>query len=152
MMTAFAKAVTIGLRKGVPLDEYVETFTFTRFEPNGMTSHPNVKTCTSVLDFVFRVLGMEYLGKTDIVHVQPTHQLQKDTRKDAGSLKTGEIKADARQELAQVAADASTNNALSNQLSKMMGDAPACNTCGNITVRSGSCYKCLSCGNSLGCS
>ena len=152
MMTAFAKAVTIGLRKGVPLDEYVETFTFTRFEPNGMTSHPNVKTCTSVLDFVFRVLGMEYLGKTDIVHVQPTHQLQKDTQKDAGSLKTGEIKADARQELAQVAADASTNNALSNQLSKMMGDAPACNTCGNITVRSGSCYKCLSCGNSLGCS
>ena len=152
MMTAFAKAVTIGLRKGVPLDEYVETFTFTRFEPNGMTSHPNVKTCTSVLDFVFRVLGMEYLGKTDIVHVQPTHQLQKDTRKDAGFLRTGEIKADARQELAQVAADASTNNALSNQLSKMMGDAPACNTCGNITVRSGSCYKCLSCGNSLGCS
>src|SRR3989338_1580556 len=114
MMTAFAKAVTIGLRKGVPLDEYVETFTFTRFEPNGMTSHPNVKTCTSVLDFVFRVLGMEYLGKTDIVHVQPTHQLQK----DRGAIGT-EIKADARQEVAQVAVDVSTNNALSNQLSKM---------------------------------
>lgn len=155
MMTAFAKAVTIGLRKGVPLDEYVETFTFTRFEPNGMTSHPNVKTCTSVLDFVFRVLGMEYLGKTDIVHVQPSHVLQKDQQgKKEAQLDVQSDVRDARQEAAQiaVASEPNTSSALSNQLSKMMGDAPACNTCGNITVRSGSCYKCLSCGNSLGCS
>src|SRR5690606_29857856 len=53
--------------------EYVDTFTFVRFEPQGMVSgHPNIKLATSVIDFVFRVLGMEYLGRTDLVQIAPS--------------------------------------------------------------------------------
>lgn len=64
-------AVSLGLQHGVPLEEYVNVFTFTRFEPQGMVDHPNIKTSTSVIDFIFRVLGLEYLNRTDFVHVKP---------------------------------------------------------------------------------
>lgn len=170
MMTAFSKAVTLGLRHGVPLQQFVDNFTFTRFEPQGMTSHPNVKTCTSVVDFIFRVLGMEYLGKTDFVHVKPSHALQKDKGGESisapasttSATPTAEPKVDIEQPITaegigseekdQSSQSLNEASALSNQLEQMMGDAPPCNTCGNITVRNGSCYRCLSCGNSMGCS
>ncbi|EQD80900.1 ribonucleotide-diphosphate reductase alpha subunit, partial [mine drainage metagenome] len=68
----FAIAVSKGLQYGVPLDEFVDTFTFTRFEPQGIVEgHPNIKLATSVIDFVFRVIGMEYLGRTDFVQIKP---------------------------------------------------------------------------------
>ena len=72
MMNCFAISVSLGLQYGVPLDEFVDKFTFTRFEPSGMvTGHPNVKMATSIVDYIFRVLGMEYLGRTDFVQVKP---------------------------------------------------------------------------------
>ena len=72
MMNCFAISVSLGLQHGVPLKEFVDCFTFTRFEPQGrVTNHPNIKMATSVVDFVFRVLAMEYLGNTDLVHVKP---------------------------------------------------------------------------------
>src|SRR5690606_2199481 len=73
MINSFAISISKGLQYGVPLKEYVDTFTFVRFEPQGMVAgHPNIKLATSVIDFVFRVLGMEYLGRTDLVQVAPT--------------------------------------------------------------------------------
>ena len=72
MINCFAIAVSKGLQYGVPLEEFVETFTFTRFEPQGMvTGHPNIKMATSIIDYVFRVLGLEYLGRTDLAQVPP---------------------------------------------------------------------------------
>jgi hypothetical protein len=72
LMNCFAIGVSIGLQYGVPLEEYVEKFTFSRFEPAGMVQlHPNIKHCTSIIDYVFRLLGLEYLGRTDIVQVPP---------------------------------------------------------------------------------
>jgi ribonucleoside-diphosphate reductase alpha chain len=71
VVNCFAIAVSIGLQYGVPLDEFVDKFVFTRFEPNGFVDHPNIKHCTSVIDYIFRVLGMEYLGRTDFVQVKP---------------------------------------------------------------------------------
>jgi ribonucleoside-diphosphate reductase alpha chain len=72
MMNCFAIAVSKGLQYGVPLAEFVETFTFTRFAPQGMVEgHPNLKMATSILDYVFRVLGIEYLGQHDLAHVKP---------------------------------------------------------------------------------
>jgi ribonucleoside-diphosphate reductase alpha chain len=71
LMNCFAIAVSIGLQYGVPLEEFVDKFVFTRFEPNGFVDHPNIKHCTSVIDYIFRVLGMEYLGRTDFVQVKP---------------------------------------------------------------------------------
>ncbi|MFQ5720235.1 MAG: vitamin B12-dependent ribonucleotide reductase, partial [Acidobacteriota bacterium] len=72
LMNCFAIAVSLGLQYGVPLEEYVDVFTFTRFEPQGPVSgHPNIKIATSLMDYVFRVLGYEYLGRTDFLQVKP---------------------------------------------------------------------------------
>ncbi|HBY47260.1 MAG TPA: vitamin B12-dependent ribonucleotide reductase, partial [Chloroflexi bacterium] len=72
LMNCFAIAVSKGLQYGVPLQEFVDTFTFTRFEPQGMVDgHPNIKMATSIIDYVFRVLGLEYLGRTDLVQIPP---------------------------------------------------------------------------------
>ena len=69
MLNCFAIAISIGLQYGVPLEEFVEKFVFTRFEPSGMVDHPNIKSATSIVDFIFRSLAYEYLGRTDLVHV-----------------------------------------------------------------------------------
>ncbi len=69
MLNCFAISISIGLQYGVPLEEFVEKFVFTRFEPSGMVDHPNIKTTTSIVDFIFRALAYEYLGRTDLVHV-----------------------------------------------------------------------------------
>ena len=70
MMNCFAIAVSMGLQYGVPLEDLVDQFCFTRFEPHGrVEGHDNIKVSTSVIDYVFRVLGYEYLNRTDLAHV-----------------------------------------------------------------------------------
>src|SRR5258708_25249362 len=64
MLNCFAIAISIGLQYGVPLEEFVEKFVFTRFEPSGMVDHPNIKSTTSIVDFIFRALAYEYLDRT----------------------------------------------------------------------------------------
>jgi len=72
MMNNFAIAISLGLQYGVPLDEYVEAFTFTRFEPAGMVvGNDSIKNATSILDYVFRELAISYLDRTDLAHVTP---------------------------------------------------------------------------------
>jgi ribonucleoside-diphosphate reductase alpha chain len=72
MMNNFAIAVSVGLQYGVPLEEFVEAFTFTRFEPAGMvTGNDSIKNATSILDYVFRELAVSYLDRTDLAHVEP---------------------------------------------------------------------------------
>jgi ribonucleoside-diphosphate reductase alpha chain len=72
LMNCFAIAISIGLQYGVPLEEFVEAFVFTRFEPNGVVDgHTNIKMSTSVIDYVFRELALSYLGRTDLVQVKP---------------------------------------------------------------------------------
>jgi ribonucleoside-diphosphate reductase alpha chain len=182
MLNLFAISVSMGLQFGVPLEKYVDKFTFTRFEPSGFTDHPNIKNCTSIIDFVFRVLGMEYLGRTDFVQVPPkgiqkkkfenlakiaevgdkqeTMELEKTVEGDAEVKEIGgpviqvEKVPKVQDSLPTMEEEKSAvqMDAASAALSDMMGDAPACATCGHITVRNGSCYKCLNCGDSLGCS
>ncbi|MEM6290566.1 MAG: vitamin B12-dependent ribonucleotide reductase [Myxococcota bacterium] len=72
LMNCFAIAISLGLQYGVPLEEYVEAFTFTRFEPNGMVhGHPSIKMCTSIIDYIFREMAVSYLGRHDLAHVAP---------------------------------------------------------------------------------
>ena len=76
LMNNFAIAVSLGLQHGVPLEEYVEAFTFTRFEPNGPVSgHEYIKMATSLLDYIFRELAVSYLGRYDLAHVQPSMEM-----------------------------------------------------------------------------
>ncbi|MEW6058332.1 MAG: vitamin B12-dependent ribonucleotide reductase [Bdellovibrionota bacterium] len=168
LLNCFAIAVSLGLQHGVPLEEYVDVFTFTRFEPQGMVDHPNIKTATSVVDFVFRVLGMEYLQRTDFVHVKPEDIVTTAAPRALPMETPLEAKASvsAEEEEVQTSIFSQENdrrttkslsasggaNILSKHLQDMMGDAPFCNQCGHTTVRNGACYKCLNCGNSMGCS
>ncbi len=72
LMNCFAIAISLGLQYGVPLEEYVEAFTFTRFEPNGpVLGHPHIKMSTSIIDYIFRELAVSYLGRHDLAHVMP---------------------------------------------------------------------------------
>jgi ribonucleoside-diphosphate reductase alpha chain len=74
MMNNFAIAISIGLQYGVPLEEFVDAFTFTRFEPAGIViGNDSIKNATSVLDYIFRELAVSYLGRNDLAHVTPNH-------------------------------------------------------------------------------
>ena len=199
VLGCFAIAVSKGLQYGVPLEEFVDTFTFQTFEPRGMVEgHENIKMSNSIVDYVFRALGLEYLNRTDIVQnppsdVQETVQeatpppVQEATPPPVQEATPPPVQdvVDSSSEVQEVeptnstsvdqsmstnqevqfvtklqeteiieATDVSTNSVTTVQevLGDMMGDAPACNECGHITIRNGSCYKCLNCGNSLGCS
>ncbi len=79
LMNSFAIAISLGLQYGVPLEEFVDAFVFTRFEPNGMVGgHPRIKMCTSIIDYIFRELAVTYLGRNDLAHVE-----QEDLQPDA---------------------------------------------------------------------
>ena len=177
LMNCFAMSVSIGLQYGVPLNTYVEQFTFTRFEPQGVVEgHPNVKFSTSIVDFLFRVLGVEYLHRYDLAHVKPevperVPEMTTGEHVTLASIVDSTPLSHTRDAVARSAAmseglenqrrleapsaqarkDAGAS-ALDQQLDAMMGDAPVCDVCGHITVRNGACYKCLNCGNSMGCS
>src|SRR5215470_14834778 len=70
MMNCFAISVSMGLQYGVPLEDLVDQFVFTRFEPTGrVDGHENLRACTSVVDYMFRALGIEYLNRTDLAHI-----------------------------------------------------------------------------------
>ena len=172
LMNCFAMSVSIGLQYGVPLQTYVDQFTFTRFEPQGpVEGHPYVKFATSIVDFIFRALGVEYLHRYDLAHIKP--EIDGSLLDAARNLGTPPEPPSLRQlpDLPQgntaplphtseaTARSAAMSETLSDgaspldaQLDTMMGDAPVCDVCGHITVRNGACYKCLNCGNSMGCS
>jgi ribonucleoside-diphosphate reductase alpha chain len=180
LMNCFAMSVSIGLQYGVPLQTYVDQFTFTRFEPQGVVEgHPYVRMATSIVDYLFRVLGCEYLGRYDLAHVKPEAE---EAVQHVGFLGGGnkedrvsesEMPVSLSYTAAAVARSATEAESLEQrfprghdmahehaaqaspldaQLDAMMGDAPVCDVCGHITVRNGACYKCLNCGNSMGCS
>jgi len=186
----FAIAVSKGLQYGVPLEEFVESFTFQTFEPRGMVEgHPNIKMANSIIDYVFRTLGLEYLDRTDLVQVPPKElgelpeppsgmavdaglQLELDGQAPTTAPISHPAVADPDQvspavngsngshkpapaQVAVAAAPEGGNTqtaSVQQALGEMMGDAPLCETCGHITVRNGSCYRCLNCGASMGCS
>jgi ribonucleoside-diphosphate reductase alpha chain len=153
LMNCFAMSVSIGLQYGVPLQTFVDQFTFTRFEPQGVVEgHDYIKLSTSIVDYIFRTLGVEYLHRYDLAHVQPeptvTIQDPVDTRAQESSSGVRFLPAPTR----APAHERGASSALDAQLEDMMGDAPVCDGCGHITVRNGACYKCLNCGNSMGCS
>ncbi len=169
LMNCFAMSVSIGLQYGVPLQTYVDQFTFTRFEPQGpVEGHPNVKFATSIVDFIFRALGVEYLQRYDLAHIKPeldesrprsrppTAWARPPSRPAFGTCPRAPTLAAPCRTRARPPLAArrwtrgwatGSGSPLDAQLDTMMGDAPVCDVCGHITVRNGACYKCLNCGN-----
>ncbi|MBS3913300.1 MAG: vitamin B12-dependent ribonucleotide reductase [Bacteroidetes bacterium] len=154
LVNCFSIAISVGLQYGVPLEEFVDKFAFTRFEPSGMVEgHPNIKSSTSIVDYIFRLLGFEYLQREDLVQVKPSEFNQVDTQE--APVVSEFIPVNVIQPVLNndaLAENMGAKKTMQDHLREVQSDAPACNVCGHITVRSGTCYKCLNCGNSLGCS
>lgn len=170
MMNCFAISISIGMQYGVPLEEFVDKFAFTKFDPSGFVEHPNIKSTTSIVDFIFRVLGYEYLGRTDLVHVLDKPEVLNTGTDDWDDVPSG-LDYEKAPELSSVRITRSAvpqpgkshgpiqsikansgMDAVNAAAKNMQSDAPACNVCGHIMMRSGTCYKCLNCGNQGGCS
>ena len=177
LMNAFAIAVSLGLQYGVPLEEFVNKFHMFRCEPNGhVADHDSVKFCSSIIDFIFRDLALNYLGRTDLVHIPPKELLDRkaemaqyeETRKSHGPASLGAAAAGAGAGAGVVAAAPSSSrtdmaltdeewaddSALASRLARVRGyEGDPCTECGQFTlVRGGTCLRCLSCGSTSGCS
>ncbi len=218
LMDCFGTAVSMSLQYGVPLEVYVNKFSHTRFEPMGFTKNPEIKIAKSIVDYIFRWLGVTFLpgfreankmmppSPTDLPHAEPGPGDAETEPRPAATMAGGPVAANGSAPSgsgAKAAAQASGNGqAASKQAAKRNGspaaaakkdrvgqtfvsaapvaqpsltvttlfepfgaslsrseqfasfqtDAPACDNCGAITVRSGNCYLCYNCGSSMGCS
>jgi ribonucleoside-diphosphate reductase alpha chain len=152
LMDSFALAVSISLQHGVPLKLFCEKFAHTRFEPSGWSSNPDIGFAKSIMDYIFRWLQMRFLsGQQQFLfeNLRPkavAPSTEGTSSLDAAATPLGAGERDQRTGSGSMhAADA-----LAGMID--MGDAPSCHVCGSIMVRNGSCYKCMSCGSTSGCS
>jgi ribonucleoside-diphosphate reductase alpha chain len=149
LMDSFALAVSISLQHGVPLKLFCEKFAHTRFEPSGWSSNPDIGFAKSIMDYIFRWLQMRFLsGQQQFLfeNLRPKPQV------DIGGASSPA--GDAISDLNATAGPRTGSIHAADALSELidMGDAPSCHVCGSIMVRNGSCYKCMSCGSTSGCS
>jgi len=131
LMDAFATAVSLALQYGVPLDVLIKKFSYTRFEPSGFTGNREIGYATSIMDYIFRWLANKFLEQ------MPQEETASITREQL------------EPKITEVSVD---DNTVQTDLFKNQEDAPPCHGCGAIMIRSGSCYKCLNCGETSGCS
>jgi len=152
IMDAFAISLSHGLQYGVPLRAYVEAFTGMRFEPAGMTDDPDLRIASSIIDYLFRRLAVEYLSAEERAELniltvgERTQQTLPGVMESAtATLQGSEVPADPPSvpSASQLAAEMSM---------RPSQDAPMCMQCGVAMQRAGSCYVCIDCGSTSGCS
>ncbi len=182
LMDCFGTAISMSLQYGVPLEVLVNKFSHTRFDPMGHTSNPDIRIAKSVVDYIFRWMGMAFLNgyreasqglpfkeQADAVE-EPEEAVAESAGQGAqleaipaaepvngkgheGGKRTGvDIELLARAGVSYSTESKETHSGRSNQFARFQSDAPACDNCGAITVRNGNCYLCHNCGNSMGCS
>ena len=135
-MDGLALSISIGLQYGVPVKALVDKLTNTRFEPSGFTENPSIRYSSSVLDYIARWLGDKFLSSD---YLKPR----------AASSDEDMI----RPAISSPRVNAANRKAIqSSNSSGTTGDAPSCSTCGMLMVPNGSCYKCVNCGSTSGCS
>ncbi|MGH7196208.1 MAG: vitamin B12-dependent ribonucleotide reductase [Candidatus Saccharimonadales bacterium] len=155
LMDAFAISVSHGLQYGVPLKSYVKTLSNMSFAPHGMTDDPEIKTASSVIDYISRRLARDYLSIDDRLELGLVtfEEFEAETAENQASL-LPEIKEEPVQESPKVEAKTESVEQPKPVAKKDLSDssAPLCTVCGGQTVRSGSCYACRACGATTGCS
>jgi len=156
LMDAFATAISIALQYGVPLPTLVDKFTHTRFEPSGFTRNPEIPFAKSITDYIFRWLASRFLSREQKVAAGVI--LRDDVAGEAAD-EEGDAPAELRfpaPRAAAAKAESAGNGHASTEQAKVTflysQDSPSCHECGSIMVRNGSCYKCLNCGSTSGCS
>ena len=171
LLNCFAISISLGLQHGVPLEEFVDAFVFTKFEPSGMVAgNPHVKMSTSVIDYIFRELAVSYLGREDLAHVPVDEihirQLKPTEESQAEAAAPAPVEAKApvapKVEVTETAEAAAPKSAKAESSSyetdydkaKQLGySGDSCPECGSMTmVRNGTCLKCITCGSTTGCS
>ena len=181
LMDSLGTAISVALQYGVPVESLVTKFAHQRFEPQGMTTNQDIPFAKSLVDYIFRWMGMEFVEgyreanaptrpgtstievkeETPAVSTPTTDRLATDEARIADAPRSARLPGvETPRPAAEPVVVAPTNAAgLQNATSQLneaqaalMGDAPPCDGCGSITVRNGTCYKCMNCGNSMGCS
>ena len=162
LMDSFATSISVGLQYGVPLKTFVNRFIHTRFEPAGFTHNPNIRIAKSIVDYIFRWLALKFLSPEDLMYVglndveslvngNAKSELEK-LAKIAGEEKNGEKKEEKEDEVMYQQTAFSLEVSSEKTVFDMQSDAPVCDMCGSMMIRSGSCYKCMNCGGTSGCS
>ena len=146
VMDSFATAVSLGLQHGVPLRLLVTKFSHIRFEPHGFTKNPDIPIAKSIVDYIFRWLGIKFLGETP---ASTQHEAAKDDPLEAGGV---QAVAEVQLKLINGGANGHGKGEIADDRSFVtQSDAPPCAECGAIMVRRGACYSCLNCGATSGC-
>ena len=143
IMDAFSISISLGLQHGVPLSTYVRKYTNMKFEPAGMTDDQQLRIASSLVDYIFRRLALDYLSLEE--------------REDLGVLSTGErtqptLPGVEEQATVSVGIEPPGATVAATTARAEPRDAPYCYSCGNVMRRAGSCYVCSSCGSTSGCS
>ncbi len=172
LMDSIGALTSMALQYGVPLDALVRKFAHQRFEPSGYTKNPDIRNASSITDYVFRWMGFQFIPGYRQINAPVTNQpelampglideLKKKVNRPVSDLPLSE---DA--EVISLKPTDSSNGTrngngsshgrtvatLNEAIAHFMKDAPTCPNCGNVAVRNGACFKCLNCGESLGCS
>ena len=149
LMDAFATQTSYALQFGVPLKFMVDKFSHMRFEPSGFTKNKEIPIAKSIVDYIFRWMASHFLPVEEQDEVGIIRREGTPRREEAATPGVADPKP-SDPEFKLIAAPRTTN--ASQKIAFVNTDAPACPDCGSITVRSGSCYKCLNCGATTGCS
>jgi ribonucleoside-diphosphate reductase alpha chain len=162
LMDSIATLTSMSLQYGVPLEALVKKFSHQRFEPSGFTRNPEIKRADSIIDYVFRWLALEFVPGYRERHTSRQQELnmpgleeelKKRVNKPVDILPRSDDGQVIGKETSGASLRPSTGGAsLSESVAHFQSDAPSCPNCGNVVVRNGACYKCLNCGESLGCS
>ncbi|MDW8310710.1 MAG: hypothetical protein RMK20_15160, partial [Verrucomicrobiales bacterium] len=174
LMDAIGTLTSLALQYGVPLSALVRKFAHVRFEPSGFTKNPEIRNAASIMDYVFRWMALQFIpgyreansasaNQPELAIPGLLEELKKKVNRpvpelplssDTDVVELDELPASAAATAtARPGAVASAGvKTLSDAVAHFQQDAPTCPNCGHVTVRNGACYKCLNCGESLGCS
>lgn len=165
LLNCFAISISLGLQHGVPLEEFVDAFVFTKFEPSGMVNgNPHVKMSTSVIDYIFRELAVTYLGREDLAHVPADQITTRDLRQSetpdttkhgapVAAVTPAPVSVVSLEATSPIVKATSSYQSEYEKAKQLGYTGDACPECGSMTmVRNGTCMKCITCGSTSGCS
>ncbi|HLH53117.1 MAG TPA: vitamin B12-dependent ribonucleotide reductase [Verrucomicrobiae bacterium] len=170
LMDGIGTLTSLALQYGVPLEALVRKFAHVRFEPSGFTKNPEIRNAASITDYVFRWLGFQFVPGYREEHSLNRNQPElampglMDELKKKVNRPVPELPLAEEAEVVEIKGVGSSNGhghqattgyavrSLSDSVAHFQADAPTCPSCGHVAVRNGACYKCLNCGESLGCS
>jgi len=152
LMDSFALAVSLALQYGVPLKTFCEKFAHTRFEPSGWSGNPDIGYAKSIMDYIFRWMQLRFLTGQQQMLFENLRPRPNGTGSQTEAAGEGNGSTAATPEIRSLTPGGPVHAADALSSIVDLGDAPSCSFCGSIMTRNGSCYRCMSCGSTSGCS